>query len=322
MSFDAYTTAGQGENRFQPLPVLAKRDPVNGVDFNDPGGGPWGIGQRWFNSINKNYWRYQGQGIWVLDSSNPGTILEIAVPLGTSPIEADASGKITFTSNANTVAITGSTAGNPNFINFDITGGSSAIEKINVDASTAPGTNPVVPNAGQITLTGGQVAAGTTTNVIRTDSLAANTYTIQVQRSQSASSSTVGDNGVSHYNSAQFTVDPNAFVSITNFSPFNYVQITHNGTNPSPYTVSATDYYISCDTTSSSAGSITINLPNAPTTYRQFTIKDRTGGASTNNITITTVGGVVTIDGATSYIMAGNFHAVNLLFNGTSYEVY
>src|SRR6202000_829257 len=55
---------------------------------------------------------------------------------------------------------------------------------------------------------------GTTTNVIRTDSLAANTYTIQIQRSQAVASSTIGDNGVSHFNSTYFTVDANGFVSL------------------------------------------------------------------------------------------------------------
>lgn len=93
--------------------------------------------------------------------------------------------------------------------------GGSVVETFTVDAFTAPGTNPVVPNgSGNITVTGGQVAAGTTVNVIRTDSLAANSYKIEIQRSQAVASSTVGDNGVCHFNSAYFTVDANAFVSI------------------------------------------------------------------------------------------------------------
>jgi hypothetical protein len=93
--------------------------------------------------------------------------------------------------------------------------GSVGAEAFEVDASTAPGTNPVEPNgSGIVTVTGGQVAAGTTVNVIRTNSLAANTYTIQIQRSQAVASSTVGDNGVSHFNSAYFTVDGNGFVSL------------------------------------------------------------------------------------------------------------
>ena len=95
-----------------------------------------------------------------------------------------------------------------------LAGGSQAIDSVQVDAATAPGTNPVLPTAaGLIIVTGGQVAAGTTTNVIRTDSLAANTYTVEVQRSQAVAATTIGDNGVSHFNSAHFTVDANGFVS-------------------------------------------------------------------------------------------------------------
>lgn len=89
------------------------------------------------------------------------------------------------------------------------------IESFNVDAATAPGTDPVLPNgSGIVTVTGGQVAAETTANVIQTNSLAANTYTIQVQRSIAKAISTVGSNGVSHFNSAGFTVDANGFVSL------------------------------------------------------------------------------------------------------------
>jgi hypothetical protein len=87
----------------------------------------------------------------------------------------------------------------------------------------------------------------------------------------------------------------------------------------SPYTALATDYYISCV---SSGGAITIKLPNAPTTNRLFIIKDKSGNASVDNISITTVGGAVTIDGETTYTIAGNYGSITLLFNGVSYEIY
>jgi len=96
----------------------------------------------------------------------------------------------------------------------------------------------------------------------------------------------------------------------------NYTQVLIGA---SPYTVLATDYYISCV---SSGGAITLKLPNAPTTNRLFIIKDQSGNASVDNISITTVGGSVTIDGQTTYKIAGNYGAVQLLFNGTSYEVF
>ena len=94
----------------------------------------------------------------------------------------------------------------------------------------------------------------------------------------------------------------------------NYTNVT-----TSPYVVLTTDDYLSVDT---SAIAITIQLPNAPSTGRSFVIKDRTGAAFTRNITVTTVGGAVNIDGATTYTMNTNFAAINVLFNGTSYEVY
>lgn len=87
----------------------------------------------------------------------------------------------------------------------------------------------------------------------------------------------------------------------------------------SPYTVTATDYYISVDTV---GGAITIRFPNAPTTSRTFVVKDRTGHATANNITLTTVGGAVLLDGATSQLINNNYAANSLLFNATSYEIY
>jgi hypothetical protein len=143
-----------------------------------------------------------------------------------------------------------------------------------------------------------------------------NTVTANIQTSQAIAASNASNIGLSAFNSAQFTVDANGFVSIINDEVFNYVQIT---TANSPYTATATDNYISTD---SSAGTITILLPNAPTTFRRFIIKDRAGQATANHINITTIGGAVTIDNNTTYILAGNFGSVELLYNGATYEVF
>ncbi len=97
---------------------------------------------------------------------------------------------------------------------------------------------------------------------------------------------------------------------------FTYVSIS---IADSPYTALSTDDYISCDT---SGGAITIRLPNAPTANKRYYIKDRTGNATVNNISVTTVGGAVTIDGLTTYLIAGNHGSISVLFNSTSYEVY
>lgn len=87
----------------------------------------------------------------------------------------------------------------------------------------------------------------------------------------------------------------------------------------SPYTVLASSQFLSCVT---SGGTITLLLPNAPVTGQTWTIKDASGAAAASNITITTVGGAVNIDGATTYVLNVNYQAVSVVFNGVSYEAY
>ena len=96
-------------------------------------------------------------------------------------------------------------------VTLDVTVGKTNLQ---VDAFTLPGTNPVTPLINVTTVTGAQVAAGTTVNVIRTDSLAANTMTIEIQRSSAQAASTIGSNGVSHFSTAGFAVDVDGFVTL------------------------------------------------------------------------------------------------------------
>lgn len=176
---------------------------------------------------------------------------------GTDPVIGDASGGITLTANqvaANTVGAramrTDSIAANQIEIqiqradkaaatdvakngichfdsgSFDIdangfvtlAAGTVNIQAINVDAFVPPGTNPVVASgAGEITVGGSLVAAGTTP--IQSISLAANAYDIEVQTSQSAAASDVTKNGLSHFKSADFNVDADGYVSLVNPYP-------------------------------------------------------------------------------------------------------
>jgi len=95
-----------------------------------------------------------------------------------------------------------------------------------------------------------------------------------------------------------------------------YISVNHAA---SPYTALSTDYYISCDVT---AGSITVKLPDAPSTGRTFVIKDKAGLAATSNITITSVTGAITLDGSTTFVMNTAYEAASLVFNGTNYEIW
>jgi hypothetical protein len=105
-------------------------------------------------------------------------------------------------------------------------------------------------------------------------------------------------------------------INVTGFEP-DYTSVTHA---MSPYTVLPTDTYLSVDC---SAGPVTLNFPNVPNFKETWTVKDRTGNASINNISITTPGATVTFDGHTTYIITSNYGAVNLLANAIpTYEVF
>lgn len=97
------------------------------------------------------------------------------------------------------------------------------------------------------------------------------------------------------------------------------VEYTNVTFGMSPYTVTATDYYISVD---ASLGPITINLPDAPTTNRQFIVKDRLGMASTNNITIKSLTGASTIEQLPTLVFDDNFDSLECLYNSGNYEVF
>ena len=90
-------------------------------------------------------------------------------------------------------------------------------------------------------------------------------------------------------------------------------------TATTPYVAAGSDYFIGSDC---SGGVTTVQLPDAPATGKIFVVKDYTGNAAANNITVTTVGGVVLIDGAATYPLNTNYEAVQVIFNGTSYSVF
>ncbi len=97
------------------------------------------------------------------------------------------------------------------------------------------------------------------------------------------------------------------------------VTLSYTSVNSSPYVVLTSDDFISVDC---SGGAITVQLPNAATLGRTYVIKDRTGSAGTNNITVTTVGGAINIDGATTFVMNTAYQAVSIIGNGFTYELY
>lgn len=103
------------------------------------------------------------------------------------------------------------------------------------------------------------------------------------------------------------------------FTPPGTLNLNYTLVTTSPYVVLANDSFLGVDTTTIP---ITINLPDAPATGRIYVVKDIIGLASTNNITITTVSGLINIDNATTFVMNSAFQSVQLLFNGSAYLIF
>lgn len=81
-----------------------------------------------------------------------------------------------------------------------------------------------------------------------------------------------------------------------------------------------TSMYIVAVTDTSAARTIT--LPSAPSysgTY--FIIKDESGAAATNNISVVVSGGVKTIDGLTTQTISTNYGSMTVYYNGTNYFI-
>jgi len=83
------------------------------------------------------------------------------------------------------------------------------------------------------------------------------------------------------------------------------------------YVALITDWYVGVTST---AAPRTISLPNVGVTAGQvFTVKDESGGAAANNITVDVNGGVKTIDGGANQVINGNYDAYNFIYDGTNY---
>lgn len=113
---------------------------------------------------------------------------------------------------------------------------------------------------------------------------------------------------------ANLTGSNNILIELTDIAPV----YTNVNFGMSPYTVTATDYFISVD---ASGGPVIIDLPVSTTTNRQFIIKDRLGQANTNNITVQSGGGT-TIDGQTQYTFVDNYESLECLYHNLNYEIF
>lgn len=156
------------------------------------------------------------------------TINGAVVAAGTNPIRSDGTGANTMALEVQiSQALAATDATKIGLSNFDsaafdvdangfvqLNGGGIAATAFDVQANTAPGTDPVVPTAAGVVIVNGAAVANHSV-VLETRSRAANAYNLEVQYSAAVAATDATKSGVAHFDSANFTVDANGFVSAT-----------------------------------------------------------------------------------------------------------
>jgi hypothetical protein len=154
------------------------------------------------------------------------TITGSVVAAGTSPVRTDGTAASTMAIEVQrSQALAATDATKVGLANFDsaafdvdangfvqLNGGGIASTSFDIQANTAPGTDPVVPTAAGVVTINGAVVANHSV-VLETRSRAANAYNLEVQYATSAAATDGTKSGVAHFNSSLFTVDASGFVS-------------------------------------------------------------------------------------------------------------
>lgn len=174
---------------------------------------PDAYGDLWYLAYFQSNGTFPADAIWIKMASgvNPpaGGVISLSDTANTKTF-SDVTGNIQLESASAGLTIVSDPPNNK--LVFTLPGGGPFIDQIQVQATTAPGVNPVTPDgSGQVTVNGNLVAAHGVPIETRTRAL--NTWNIEPQITTVQAISTLSANGMSHFNSANFTVDANGFVS-------------------------------------------------------------------------------------------------------------
>lgn len=214
------TNAGayMGISEVNPRDNYIRRRPPTVRDFR-----AYNIGDRWVDKSAQQAYilvsKTNGNAIWIPMGGGGGGLntINLVAPIAGN-INFTDGGAINIVNGVGTISLAVKVDGvTISIVGDQLVANSSAILsnlKFAVNASTPPGTNPVVPDGtGTISLFGAAIPA--LGIPIRTDSLAANTYTIEVQVASAQAVSAIANAGVCSFNNTQFAVDVNGFVSST-----------------------------------------------------------------------------------------------------------
>ena len=103
--------------------------------------------------------------------------------------------------------------------------------------------------------------------------------------------------------------------AVSDMNPFTVKSLT---ASDSPYTITTAEDVILVDTSTSG---ITVKLPTKAA-GRRVTVKDKSGNAATNNVTISPTGAGETIDGNANLVLNINLAAVSFVSDGSNWFAY
>jgi hypothetical protein len=106
-----------------------------------------------------------------------------------------------------------------------------------------------------------------------------------------------------------------AFISQTSATFQGAIKFTTTSVTAASYSILTTDSHISVNY----AGSVSLALPNV-VNLQQIVIKDASGAAASNNITISR-GGSALIDGQSSIVINSNYGSYTLFSDGTNWWI-
>lgn len=233
-------------------------------------------------SPNPDVWklvaiRSATNAIWIkLSSGSSGPMLMILPPSGLSPIVPDSSGNVTFTSTGGTIQITGVTGpgAGDHTVNFDLTGGAVAIEKIQGD----DGVN-VIPSSGIVKTFGAVVTNGTHAKPVFFLRKSATTDTeeldVQVAKTVTGAPANANDAGLVSAESTQFVIDVNGYMTLKGTGNIFWQTVSTNQS-----LVKANGYMCIAP-----GGALTMALPAAANTAIGDTIEILLDGATSFQVT-------------------------------------
>jgi hypothetical protein len=321
------TAGGQmtGEIQLNNRDATSETNLINGVSGTNAPLGLVDVAKTWFNSVVNRLKFWDGT-----QAQQVATASDVSNSITNATIQsAQVSGTVDSAQIANTLATTATVNGN------QVAGAVSESQIADTLSSAAiVNGNQILGAVGEAqvadTLSIGAVVSGSQINGVVSSATTATTANNLAGSATVSGSQVVG--AVASATTATLATTANNLASsgsistsqvtglmtlISNFiNAGTQVRTNENLTNPTINLANSDPEFVALNSLN---GTVTVNLPSSPNSGRVFSLKDSSGNASINNITIIPSSG--TIDGQPSYVINSNYGGLNLVYNNNQWLI-